>query len=81
MTDEGKKKMGRPAKPPEEKALARVWVYLPPAEKEELDDYLRYANISVSRLLRNLLTEKKIIGKKKGRSPGAGSSPKKPSKK
>lgn len=66
MADEtGKKRPGRPAKSGEEKSAVKVWVYLTPREKRELDDYVQFSNLSVSRILRNLLKNAGIVGQVK----------------
>jgi hypothetical protein len=55
MSDEAKRKPGRPKKPEDEKARTKLWVYLTRKEKEQLDARLRAANLSASRYVRNLL--------------------------
>jgi len=55
MADEEKRKPGRPKKSEGEKVRVKLWVYITPEEKKQIDYRLRVANVSVSRYVRNLL--------------------------
>ena len=59
-----KKKAGRPIKPASERATSRVWVYLTPGERKQLDRYCDENLLSVSSLFRKLLKKERIIAEK-----------------
>ena len=58
-----KKKAGRPVKPASERATSRVWVYLMPGERKQLDQYCDENLLSVSSLFRKLLKKEGIVTK------------------
>jgi hypothetical protein len=56
-----RKKAGRPVKPAAERATSRVWVYLTPGERKQLDRYCDENLLSISSLFRKLLKKEGII--------------------
>jgi hypothetical protein len=56
-----KKKAGRPVKLAAERATSRVWVYLTPGERKQLDRYCDENLLSVSSLFRKLLKKEGIV--------------------
>ena len=65
-----KKKAGRPVKPASERATSRVWVYLTPGERKQLDRYCDENLLSVSSLFRKLLKKEGIITRNEGGDSG-----------
>jgi len=61
MDEKKRKKAGRPVKSAAERATSRVWVYLTPGERKQLDRYCDENLLSVSSLFRKLLKKEGIV--------------------